>query len=478
MGAYSSKPVERKPQARNVVEPRPHEKYAVSEKASTGPISTADLDSWGNDLKANEKNLLAQNALANNALLSVAASTVFGDSLRNRFLFNTQVDIVGLPLSGNNQKSSGRCWLFATCNVLRSAVIKRYNLDPDFQLSQSYLFFYDKLEKASYFLDNVVGASDEALDSRLMQFLLSGSVSDGGQWDMVVNLLEKYGAVPLEAFPDNAQATLTSQLNYFLSNKLREYALELRSLDKNEVEHAKAAMRREIFRIIALCLGTPPTPATLFAWEYADKDGRHHRVETTPLDFYKVHVDFSASAHFSLVHDPRNATGALYTVDKLNNVAEGRPIGYVNVDLATMKKAAIAALKNNEAVFFGCDVGKFGDRSTGVLDTGAYDYGLVFGTDMKLSKEERLRTGSSAMTHAMVLTGVHLENGAVRWKIENSWGDDVGSKGYFLMTDAWFDEYVFQVVTAKKYVARDVYDVWRLKEYRVLPYYDPLGALA
>lgn len=454
---------------------------------SANPITAENLSSWEAELLADPKNRLVQNALAKNAITDIVATSGLDLSLTNRYFFNTEVDTIGSPLFLNNQKSSGRCWIFATCNVLRTHVIKGYNLDPaKFQLSQNYLFFYDKLEKANFFLENIIDTADEDLDSRLLQFLFAGSVSDGGQWDMIVNVIEKYGVVPNEVFPDNAQATSTSKLNYLLANKLREYALILRKLvSKKTLQHellsVKNAMNRQIYNIIALALGTPPKPSDVFTWEALDKSGKYIHFETSPVDFYKKHVKYDVSQRFSLINDPRNDYNALYTVDRLNNVYGGKPIEYVNLELPVIKKVAIAMLKKNEPIFFGSDVGKFNDSQTGVLDTGAYDYGLAFGTSMKISKLERLQTGSSAMTHAMVITGVHLDPTTglpVRWKIENSWGDQVGDKGYFVMTDAWFDEYVFQIVTDKKYVDSLVYQLWKSKEYKTLPFFDPMGALA
>ncbi|OBA21966.1 peptidase C1B, bleomycin hydrolase [Metschnikowia bicuspidata var. bicuspidata NRRL YB-4993] len=463
------------------------EGLTIGSSDSSSAITAGNLAAWETQLLQDPKNRLAQNALAKNAITDIVAASGSELSLKNRYFFNVEVDTIGSPSFLNNQKSSGRCWIFATCNVLRAHVIKKYGLQPDsFQLSQSYLFFYDKLEKANYFLENIIDTASEPVDSRLLQFLFSGSVSDGGQWDMIVNVIEKYGVVPNEVFPDNSQASSTSQLNYLLTNKLREYGLVLRKLvhqgtPRNEVLAVKNAMNKEVYNIIALALGTPPKPGDRFKWEFLDKSGKYLAYDTTPLEFYQSHTGYDVSKRFSLIHDPRNPYNSLYTVDRLNNVSGGKPIEYVNLELPAIKKAAVAMLKSNEPIFFGSDVGKFNNNTTGVLDTGAYDYKLAFNTSLKLSKLERLQTGSSAMTHAMVITGVHLDNvsGApVRWKIENSWGDQVGDKGYFVMTDAWFDEYVFQIVTSKKYVEKSVYDLWKAKKYEQLPFYDPMGALA
>ncbi|EGV60124.1 peptidase C1B, bleomycin hydrolase [Yamadazyma tenuis ATCC 10573] len=459
----------------------------TTSNSTNGINSAEDLGAWESDFNSNLKNSLAQSAIAKNDIYSVIANPSSGAGVQHQYLFNTELKTVGSPGCYNNQASSGRCWMFATSNVLRAHVIKNYNLKPDqFQVSQAYLFFYDKLERANYALDNFIATADEPLDSRYVGSVFSDAVGgDGGQWDMVVNILDKYGIVPHEFFPDNAQAGASSTLNYILKEKLREFGLVLRKLKTQGalevvILQVKKAMMKHIYNVISICLGTPPKPSDTFTWEFIDKDGKFQALDTTPTDFYKTHVRYEANKSFSLVHDPRNEVGALLTVDKLNNVSGGRPIQYVNTTLDSIKQAAIKMIKADEPVFFGCDVGKFYDRQTGVLDVDQYDFGLAFGSGFNVSKKERLQTGSSAMTHAMTLTGVHLDKAGrpVRWKIENSWGDAVGDKGYFVMTDKWFDEFVFQVVTSKAYASKEDYATWKSQEYTVLPFFDPMGALA
>ncbi|CUM66488.1 uncharacterized protein PRCAT00004154001 [Priceomyces carsonii] len=450
-------------------------------------ISVDKLSKWESELQADPKNKLAQNAFGKNSITNVISESNRAAKVKQQYFFNVEVKSIGSPAFLNNQKLSGRCWIFATSNVLRTHVIKNYNLKEDeFQLSQTYLFFYDKLEKANFFLENIIDTADEDLDSRLVSYLLSSPVGDGGQWDMIVNVIEKYGIVPNEFFPDNSQAIATSALNYVVTEKLREYALVLRDLiakgiDKSKLNAVKNSMNQKVYSIIALALGSPPKPDEPFVWEFKDKDGNYKYFETTPKDFYKTHAKYDVSTRFSLIHDPRHEYNKLYTVDRLNNIFGGRPIEYVNTEISEIKDVVIKMLKDNEPVFFGSDVGKFSVRDTGVLDVDAFDYRLGFSTDLGIAKADRLKTGSSQMTHAMVITGVHLDPKSglpIRWKIENSWGDEVGKKGYFLMTDRWFDEYVLQIVSEKKYVSKVAYEVFKGKEFTTLPFYDPMGALA
>ncbi|QPG75021.1 hypothetical protein FOA43_002361 [Brettanomyces nanus] len=448
----------------------------------SNPITIDKLYEWKEELLADPKNQLALNCFTGNDLSKIIAKTAKINK-NNQDLFNVTVKYEGKPIT--NQKSSGRCWLFASTNVFKEFVKGKYNLD-EFEFSQNYLYFYDKLEKSNYFLNRILECTDEDIDSRLVQFLLQMPENDGGQWDMVVNLVNRYGLVPKTIYTDSASSLSSNRLNYLINEKLREYALILRKMKRDDSEKmgaqsigsAKKSMLQEIYNILSLTLGIPPKPDEEIAWEYKDKNGNYGRIKTTPLGFYKDILGFKADQYFSLIHDPRNVEG-LYTVDKLGNIEGGKPIEYVNTSADNLKQAAIAMLQDNHPVFFGSDVGKFEDTNIGLLDVNAWDYKLGFGTDINLTKKQRLLTGSSQMTHAMVLTGVHLVDGKpIRWRVENSWGEYGDHKGYFVMTDDWFDQYVFQVVTKEKYALKKLTDYWKSKDYKVLPYYDPMGALA
>ncbi|KAF2968545.1 hypothetical protein GQX73_g5021 [Xylaria multiplex] len=454
---------------------------------------------WQTKLLEDPKNRLALSALsaANPKEILMSRSAKIADQQ----VFNVRIPFEGAPIT--NQRSSGRCWLFASTNVFRVALMQKYGLDS-FELSQAYLFFWDKLEKANYFLENIIDTAGEDLDSRLVQRILADPVSDGGQWDMVYNLVEKYGLVPQALYPDSWNAMSSSTINYVVVGKLREYALVLRNIILNKstsarkVEILKATkerMMREIHAILTLTLGPPPANDQVFEWDFLDKNGKAHTVRKTPLEFarditatvpgsgFRITND-AIKSMVSLVHDPRHEPLSLLTVNRLGNIVGGRAITYINVDMNVLKEACVRTLKAGVPVFFGCDVGKFSDRVAGIMDLGLIDYGLGFNVDMyaasAMGKAGRLRVGESAMTHAMVLTAVHIDEktGApVRWRVQNSWGTGSGDKGWFVMSDDWMDQFVYQAVVDPRVLSTEVKDVLK-KELIVLPLWDPMGALA
>lgn len=461
------------------------EKGQVLSVSSDPSLSVSAATAWERELLSDPKNRLALSALLQNDVRNIVAQKVA--TLTDTQTFNIRIPFEGAPVT--NQRSSGRCWLFATTNVLRVPLMKKYNL-KEFELSQAYLFFWDKLEKANWFLEQVLDTCDEDLDSRLVQELLGAPVNDGGQWDMAANLVSKYGLVPQILYPDSFNAMNSGVMGSIITTKLREDALTLRSMKKSATKSSilatKAKMMQEVHCILTLMLGPPPKPDEQFTWEYYDTNDKYHQVSKTPLDFAKDLSTASAartlgtnvSAMFSLVNDPRNAYMRHLTVDRLGNVVGGRPVTYVNVDMPTMKKAAIGMLKAGIPVFFGSDVGKFSNSRSGIMDTALYDYKLAFNISLNLSKSQRLKARESAMTHAMVLTAVQVEDGkSVRWRVMNSWGDDAGTKGYFVMSDEWMDQFVYQIVVDPNYVGKEVKDVLK-QEPKVLNLWDPMGALA
>ncbi|MAV63937.1 MAG: aminopeptidase [Candidatus Marinimicrobia bacterium] len=381
-----------------------------------------------------------------------------------------------------NQKASGRCWGFAGLNLMRISLSEKYNL-KDFEFSQNYFMFFDKLEKSNYFLENIIETLNESYDSRLMMHLLDSPVQDGGQWDMFVNLIEKYGVVPQSVMPESFQSSQSRMMNSFLTRKLREFAWTIRKMNNKGVKVAQLRIEKEkmmsvIYSMLCICLGDPPAK---FDWQVRDKKNKFIRhTDLSPVDFYKKHTGVNLKDKFCLIHAPMSnkKINELYTVSFLGNVVGGQIIKYANVEIDDIKKAAIKSIKSDEAVWFGCDVGKMFHRDLGIMDIDLYDYESLFGTDFLMDKAARLEYGDSMMTHAMLFTGVDIVDGKSRkWRVENSWGAKGGSKGYYLMTDKWFNEYNYEIVVDKKYLPKRILDLFKKEPVELAPW-DPMGALA
>ncbi|XP_012304713.1 bleomycin hydrolase isoform X1 [Aotus nancymaae] len=437
-------------------------------------------------LNSDPQFVLAQNVGTTHDLLDICLKRATVQ--RAQHVFQHAVPQEGKPVT--NQKSSGRCWIFSCLNVMRLPFMKKLNIE-EFEFSQSYLFFWDKVERCYFFLNAFVDTAQrkEPEDGRLVQYLLMNPANDGGQWDMLVNIVEKYGVIPKKCFPESYTTEATRRMNDILNHKMREFCIRLRNLvhsgaTKEEISTTQDVMMEEIFRVVCICLGNPPET---FTWEYRDKDKNYQKIgPVTPLEFYREHVKplFNMEDKICLVNDPRpqHKYNKLYTVEYLSNMVGGRKTLYNNQPIDFLKKMVAASIKDGEAVWFGCDVGKHFNGKLGLSDMNVYDHELVFGVSLKnMNKAERLTFGESLMTHAMTFTAVSEkddQDGAfTKWRVENSWGEDHGHKGYLCMTDEWFSEYVYEVVVDRKHVPEEVLAVLE-QEPIVLPAWDPMGALA
>jgi bleomycin hydrolase len=392
--------------------------------------------------------------------------------------FSTQLD----EWTVTNQKRSGRCWLFAGLNLFRVGAMKKLGL-KSFEFSQSYLMFWDKFERANYFLEAIVETSDRDVDDRTVAFLLSQPCEDGGQWNMFVNLINKHGLVPKSFMPETESSSNSGRMNSILKRKLREGAKTLRDTraagaSLTQLREQKDEILAVIYRILSIHLGTPPER---FTWQWTDKDKQFHRdPDLTPREFAAKYVDLPLAEYVCLVNDPRVTSpyGRTFTVEYLGNVVGGDIVTYLNVESATLKQIAQRTLEDGEPVWFGCDVGKMMRRDSGIWDKDLYDYEALYQTTFDLDKAARLSYGETQMTHAMLFTGVDVVDSVVRrWRVENSWGDEGGQKGFYTMNDSWFDEYTFEIAARKSYLPAELREALDTKPI-VLPAWDPMGALA
>ncbi len=382
-----------------------------------------------------------------------------------------------------NQKQSGRCWMFAGLNLLRVGAMKKMKL-KEFEFSQNYTLFWDKIERANYFLEKIIETAAQPVDDRVVAFLLSQPLSDGGQWNMFVNIVRKHGLVPKALMPETESSSSTWPMNSILLHKLREGAKSLRELRARGASLAQTrAAKREILtvvhRILCIHLGTPPTK---FPWQWNDKNRKFHRAgEMTPQQFARQYLTLPIDDYVCLVHDPRRTSpfNRTFTVQHLGNVVGGGIVLYLNVDIGLMKELTTRSIIKGEPVWMGCDVGKMMRRDLGLWDKNLFDYEAVYDTAFHLDKANRLVYHHTAMTHAMLFTGVDVVNRRPRrWRVENSWGEDQGGrKGFFVMNDSWFDEYMFEIATRKSALPKALQKALRLPPI-VLPPWDPMGSLA
>ncbi|CAF4802857.1 unnamed protein product [Pieris macdunnoughi] len=449
------------------------------------PLTLENISKLRDDFYKCPKNELAQNVCTRFDPFEVAISKRKTDTQLH--VYNIKVESEGKPVT--NQENSGRCWLFAALNVMRLPFMKKYGLE-EFEFSQSYLFFWDKIERSYYWLNNIVSTAKqgETLDGRLVNFLLKDPINDGGQWDMIVNLVNKYGLMPKKCFPESFSSRKSLHMNAIIKTKLREFAKELRELvsNKSSDEEVQATVDKQIaviYHIVCTCLGTPPDK---FTFEFYNKEKAYKNFgPLTPQEFYNQHIRslYNVDDKVCLVNDPRetNPFGGLYTLQCLGNVVGGRETAYNNQPIETLMKVVKDSIAGGEAVWFGCEVSKRFERKNGLEDLDAQDYKLVFNTEVQigLQKADRLLYGDSCMTHAMVFTAVGTDEAGNprKFRVENSYSDKEYDKGYLLLTEPWFREFVFEVVVDKKYVPTEVLDVFKKKAV-VLPAWDPMGTLA
>ena len=438
-------------------------------QSKNGGISEEMMGRIRQGYTASAEQKAIKNALASNSIATLAINAENLTMCDTHF--SHQVKTVGIT----NQKSSGRCWLFTGLNVLRAKMIDKYDL-PEMEFSQNYCSFYDLLEKSNLFLQAIIDTRELALDDRKVEWLIRNPIGDGGQFTGVSNIIMKYGVAPKSAMPETFQSENTGQMANILRLKLREYALELRAMKPAEAAKRKVEMLTEIYRILVECLGVPPTE---FEWARYNKQGELVSKKTyTPKSFYDEYIGEDLEKNYVMImNDPTREYGKVYEIEYDRHVYDGENWLYINLPIERIKEMAIASIKDNVALYFSCDVGKFIDRSKGTLDVANFDYESLFRTSFPMDKKQRIETHSSSSSHAMTLIAVDLdENGkSKKWMVENSWGTGSGYKGNLIMTDEWFNEYMFRLVVERKYVPADVLEMLNQKP-TLLPAWDPMFA--
>ena len=444
--------------------------FSLSAVAQSGGIDAAMMEQIRSGYKGTAAERATKNALTTTSITTLATN---GDNLAMCDThFSHQVKTKGIT----DQKSSGRCWLFTGLNVLRAKMITKHDL-KEFEFSQNYLSFYDLLEKSNLFLQGIIDTKHLPLDDRKVEWLLKSPIGDGGQFTGVSNLITKYGAVPKSAMPETYQSNNTRDMRMILSLKLREYALTLRESGKKaDLQGLKTAMLTEIYGILVKCLGVLPTE---FEWTRYNSKGE--KVSTnlyTPKSFYNEFVGEDLENNYVMImNDPTREYGKVYEIDYDRHVYDGENWLYINLPIERVKEIAIASIKDNTAMYFSCDVGKFFDRKKGVLDIANLDYQSLFDTQFPMDKKQRVSTFASGSSHAMTLIAVDIDDKGktTKWMVENSWGASSGYKGNVIMTDEWFNEYMFRLVAERKYVPEDVLKMLNQKPI-LLPAWDPMFA--
>ena len=397
-----------------------------------------------------------QNVLSHNNDVNALAQNLANEGKLDTY-FKYEVDVKGIT----NQRSSGRCWLFASLNELRPVAAKKLNV-KEFYFSQNYCSFWDLFEKSNLFFENIIATANRDINDRDVVNYLKSPIGDGGVWNHFIDVAEKYGVVPADVMPETENSNATANMRRILTEKLRDGAWTLRQLaaggaKEKALRKEKIEIMKQVYRILALCLGEPPTE---FTWRYKDRDGKVQVLSSTPQEFYAsiAPKDFNRKTMVMIMNDPTREYHKLYEIESYRNTYEGFNWIYLNLPNEEIKPMALASIKDNRPLYISCDVGKYSSRKDGWLDLNLYDYQKLFGITISMDKKARILTRQSGSTHAMLLFACDTDENDVplKWKFENSWGTASGNHGYVILTDEWFDEYLFRIVVDKKYVPAEI----------------------
>lgn len=442
----------------------------IGQNAPTNQITPDMLKAFRTEFKANQSHVALQNAVTSNPISKLSVNRSNQGTLDKYFTYRVKSSGI------TDQKSSGRCWMFASMNVLRAQVIKKYKM-KDFYFSHNYTFFYDQLEKANLFLQEMINNASKPMDDRTVEWLFKNPIGDGGVWSGFVNITQKYGIVPQSVMPETAQTENTGKMSQILALKLREDGLKLRELaaagsKPYDLVSAKTKMLSEIFQILALCMGEPPST---FSWRYENSDGNISESKTySPLAFYNEFVGVDLNDYVMLMDDPSRDYNKVYTIQFDRNTYEGTDWKYLNLPVEKIKEYALNSIRGDEALYFSCDVGQQLDKDKGILDINNFAYDKLFGTSFGMNKKQRIVTFESSSSHGMTLVAADVDSQGKtkKWLLENSWGES-GFNGHLIMTDQWFDEYMFRTVVHKKYIDAKTLELLSQKPI-LLPPWDPM----
>ena len=440
-----------------------------------GGISTEMMQQIKQSYGGNASDKALRNILVTNSPAKLALnyenSTAFNSHFSNRVESKAVTD----------QKSSGRCWMFTGMNVLRNKAIRQHHLPADFQFSQAYTFFYDQLEKSNLFLQAVINTASKPMTDQEVEWLFKNPLSDGGQFTGIANLIEKYGLVPAEAMPETFNTNNTSSISSLIQLKLREDGLQLREMSAQKgmtptkLNATKTEMLGTIYRMLALTFGEPPAQ---FTWEQKNAKGEIVSTESyTPMSFYEKFAKQDFSTYYMVMNDPTREYYKVYEIQYDRHVYDGQNWRYLNLPMEDIAPMCIASIKDSTMMYFSCDVAKFLNRDKGFMDVNNYDYASLFGTTFGMDKKQRVATFASGSSHAMTLCAVDLDKDGkpIKWMVENSWGSSYGYQGFLIMTNDWFNEYMFRVVLEEKYIPANIRAMLDQKPI-MLPAWDPMFA--